>query len=105
MLSNGENYCYSANSMQTKSHIEFHLKDYAKSLNTMIASVNISSIHISQTQADKFREDYAALMKTLEKLLLFVTQSLDRIQTACSICRQHACQKSDYRNQQNHKNN
>jgi tetratricopeptide (TPR) repeat protein len=65
MLSNGENYCYLANSMQTKSHIEFYLKDYASSLNTMIASVNISSIHISQTQADKFREDYAALMKTL----------------------------------------
>jgi hypothetical protein len=53
--------------MQTKSHIEFYLKDYANSLNTMIASVNICSLHISQTQADKFREEYAALMKTLEK--------------------------------------
>jgi hypothetical protein len=65
MLSNGENYCYLANTMQTKSYIEFYLKDYANSLNTMIAGVNIASIHISQTQADKFREDYAALMKTL----------------------------------------
>jgi tetratricopeptide (TPR) repeat protein len=67
LLESGENYCYLANTMQTKSHIEFYLKDYANSLNTMIASVNICSLHISQTQADKFREDYAALMKTLEK--------------------------------------
>jgi tetratricopeptide (TPR) repeat protein len=67
MLSNGENYCYLANSMQTKSRIEFYLKNYAKSLKSMIAGVNIASLHISQTQADKFREDYAELMKTLEK--------------------------------------
>ncbi len=67
LLESGENYCYLANSLQTKSHIEFHLKDYANSLNTMIGSVNICSLHISQTQADKFREDYAELLKTLEK--------------------------------------
>jgi tetratricopeptide (TPR) repeat protein len=66
LLESGENYCYLANSMQTKSHIEFYLKDYANSLKTMIGSVNIASLHISQTQADKFREDYAVLLKTLE---------------------------------------
>ncbi len=67
MLSDGENYCYLANSMQTKSHIEFYLKDYENSLKSMIASVNIASFQISQTQADKFREEYAKLLKDLEK--------------------------------------
>jgi tetratricopeptide (TPR) repeat protein len=62
-LSNGENYCYLANSMQTKSHIEFYLKDYANSLKTMIASVNIASLHISQTQANKFIDTYADLQR------------------------------------------
>jgi tetratricopeptide (TPR) repeat protein len=64
MLSDGENYCYLANSMQTKSHIEFYLKDYLQSMETMIASVNIASIHISQTQAKKFMEEYVKLRKT-----------------------------------------
>ncbi len=64
ILSDGENYCYLANSMQTKSHIEFHLKDYAASLETMIASVNIASLHVSKTQAKKFIDDYVELQKT-----------------------------------------
>jgi tetratricopeptide (TPR) repeat protein len=63
MLENGENYCYLANSMQTKSHIEFYLKDYVASAETWIASVNIASIHISQTQAKKFIEEYVELLK------------------------------------------
>jgi hypothetical protein len=63
ILSNGENYCYLANSMQTKSHIEFYLKDYVASAETWIASVNIASIHISQTQAKKFIEEYVELLK------------------------------------------
>jgi glycine/serine hydroxymethyltransferase len=49
--------------MQTKSHIEFYLKDYANSLKTMIASVNIASLHISQTQANKFIDTYADLQR------------------------------------------
>jgi tetratricopeptide (TPR) repeat protein len=79
LLESGENYCYLANTMQTKSHIEFYLKDYANSLNTMIASVNIAAIHISQSQAKKFREDYAELMKNLGENKSFVTQSLNRV--------------------------
>jgi tetratricopeptide (TPR) repeat protein len=67
ILSSGENYCYLANSMQTKSHIEFYLKNYEASIETMIASVNIASIHISQSQAKKFIDAYAELLKTLEK--------------------------------------
>jgi tetratricopeptide (TPR) repeat protein len=63
MLSNGENYCYLANSMQTKSHIQLYLKDYVAAQETMIASVNIASIHISQTQAKKFIEEYVELQK------------------------------------------
>jgi tetratricopeptide (TPR) repeat protein len=63
MLENGENYCYLANSIQTKSHIEFYLKDYVASAETWIASVNIASIHISQTQAKKFIEEYVELQK------------------------------------------
>jgi tetratricopeptide (TPR) repeat protein len=63
MLSNGENYCYLANSMQTKSHIQLYLKDYVAAQETMIASVNIASIHISQTQAKKFIEEYVELLK------------------------------------------
>jgi hypothetical protein len=50
--------------MQTKSHIEFYLKDYVASAETWIASVNIASIHISQTQAKKFIEEYVKLRKT-----------------------------------------
>jgi tetratricopeptide (TPR) repeat protein len=63
MLSDGENYCYLANAKQTKSHIEFHLKDYAASLETMIAGVNIASIHVSKSQAEKFIDEYAELQK------------------------------------------
>jgi tetratricopeptide (TPR) repeat protein len=65
LLESGENYCFLANALQTKSHIEFYLKQYSASLDTLIASVNIAAIHISHTQADKFRKDYAELMKTL----------------------------------------
>jgi tetratricopeptide (TPR) repeat protein len=64
ILSDGENYCYLANSMETKSHIELYLKDYASSLQTMTAGVNIAAIHISQSQAKKFIEAYAELLKT-----------------------------------------
>ncbi len=67
MLEDGENYCYYANSMQTKSHIEYHLNDYEASLETMIASVNIAAIHVSQTQAKKFVKDYAELQKTFNQ--------------------------------------
>jgi tetratricopeptide (TPR) repeat protein len=63
MLQNGENYCYFANSMQTKSHIQLYLKDFAESQETMIASVNIASIHISKTQAKKFIDDYVKLLE------------------------------------------
>jgi tetratricopeptide (TPR) repeat protein len=63
MLSDGENYCYLANSTQTKSHIQLYLKDYVAAQETMIASVNIASIHISQTQAKKFIEEYVELLK------------------------------------------
>ncbi len=65
MLKKGENYCYLANSMQTKSHIEFYLKDYSASMETMIASVNIASVHISQTQAKNFIDTYVRLQKTV----------------------------------------
>jgi tetratricopeptide (TPR) repeat protein len=64
ILSDGENYCYLANSMQTKSHIELYLKDYSVSMETMIAGVNIASIHISQSQAKKFTDIYVELLKT-----------------------------------------
>jgi tetratricopeptide (TPR) repeat protein len=63
ILENGENYCYLANSTQTKSHIQLYLKDYVAAQETMIASVNIASIHISQTQAKKFIEEYVELQK------------------------------------------
>ena len=52
-----------ANSMQTKSHIQLYLKDYAASLETMIASVNIASLHVSKTQAKKFMDEYVELLK------------------------------------------
>jgi tetratricopeptide (TPR) repeat protein len=67
MLSDGENYCYLANSTQTKSHIQFYLKDYAASLETMIASFNIASIHISREQANKFIEANAELLEKANK--------------------------------------
>lgn len=50
--------------MQTKSHIELYLKDYAASMETMIAGINIASIHISQSQAKKFTDAYVELLKT-----------------------------------------
>jgi tetratricopeptide (TPR) repeat protein len=61
ILSDGENYCYLANSMQTKSRIQFHLKNYSESMETIVAAINIASIHISPTQAKKFIDDYAEL--------------------------------------------
>jgi tetratricopeptide (TPR) repeat protein len=63
MLSDGENYCYLANSMQTKSHIQLYLKDYVAASETMVACVNIASIQISPTQAKKFIEEYVKLLK------------------------------------------
>jgi tetratricopeptide (TPR) repeat protein len=63
ILENGENYCYLANSMQTKSHILFCIKDYVAAQETMIASVNIASIQISKTQAKRFIEQYVELQK------------------------------------------
>jgi tetratricopeptide (TPR) repeat protein len=67
ILQDGENYSYLANSTQTKSHIEFYLNDYAVSLNTMVASVTIASIHVSKALADKFIEEYAAMQKKFYK--------------------------------------
>jgi hypothetical protein len=55
------------NSLQTKSHIEFYLKDYEASLSTMIASVNIASIHVSRKQARKFISAYTKLKENLAK--------------------------------------
>jgi tetratricopeptide (TPR) repeat protein len=63
ILKNGENYCYLANSMQTKSHIQLYMKDFVAAQETLIASVNIASIHISQSQAKKFIEEYVKLQK------------------------------------------
>jgi tetratricopeptide (TPR) repeat protein len=63
ILENGENYCYLANSMQTKSHIQLYMKDFVTAQETLIASVNVASIHISQSQAKKFIEEYVKLQK------------------------------------------
>jgi tetratricopeptide (TPR) repeat protein len=63
ILENGENYCYLANSMETKSHIQSYLKDTAGSIKTMVACSNIASLHISMEQADKFIERYAELLE------------------------------------------
>jgi tetratricopeptide (TPR) repeat protein len=63
ILANGENYCYLANSMQTKSHVQLYLKNHVEASETMIASVNIASIHISKNQAKKFIEEFVELQK------------------------------------------
>jgi tetratricopeptide (TPR) repeat protein len=63
ILENGENYCYLANSMQTKSHIQLYMKNFVAAQETMIAGVHIASIRISQTQAKKFIEEYVELLK------------------------------------------
>jgi tetratricopeptide (TPR) repeat protein len=65
ILSNGENYCYLANSMQTKSHIHLYMKDFVAAQETMIACVNTASIRISQSQAKKFIEEYVELQKKM----------------------------------------
>jgi hypothetical protein len=39
------------------------MKDYVSAQETMIASVNIASIQISQTQAKRFIEEYVELQK------------------------------------------
>ncbi len=54
MLSDGENYCYLANSMETKSRIELELKDYTNYAKTIVACINIASLHISREQENKF---------------------------------------------------
>jgi cyclopropane fatty-acyl-phospholipid synthase-like methyltransferase len=62
MLQRGENYCRLVNSMETKSHIELKLKDYTNYTKTMVACINIASIHISQKQADKFIDALAKML-------------------------------------------
>lgn len=63
MLENGENYCYLANSLQTKCHIELSLDKEAESLETLVASSIIASIHISRAQEKKFIGEYAKLLR------------------------------------------
>ncbi len=62
MLSDGENYCYLANSMETKSRIELELKDYTNYAKTIVACINIASLHISHLQADKFIDSLAEVL-------------------------------------------
>jgi tetratricopeptide (TPR) repeat protein len=68
MLKKGENYCYLVNSMETKSRIELELKDYKNYAKTIVACINIASIHISHRQADKFIDSLADLLSNLGSL-------------------------------------
>ncbi len=62
MLQKGENYCYLVNSIETKCQILLKMKDYETYAKTIVACINIASIHISHRQADKFIDSLAEVL-------------------------------------------
>jgi AraC-like DNA-binding protein len=44
MLSDGENYCYLENAIQTKSHIQLYLKDYSELAKTIVEAIRIVNL-------------------------------------------------------------
>jgi AraC-like DNA-binding protein len=49
MLKRGENYSYLVNSMETKSHIQLYLKDYAESVKTIVEAIKIVNLFSKRT--------------------------------------------------------
>jgi tetratricopeptide (TPR) repeat protein len=63
MLSEGDNYCYRANTYQTKSEIELSMNNLQESFETIIRSIHIANLHVSNEQAKKFIDEYIELLK------------------------------------------
>jgi AraC-like DNA-binding protein len=49
ILKRGENYSYLVNSMETKSHIQLYLKDYAESVKTTVEAIKIINLFSKKT--------------------------------------------------------
>jgi tetratricopeptide (TPR) repeat protein len=63
MLPEDGNYYRTANTYQTKSKIELGLNKFSESFETIIKSIHIANLHISNEQAKKFIGEYVELLK------------------------------------------
>jgi tetratricopeptide (TPR) repeat protein len=63
MLPEDGNYYRTANTYQTKSKIELGMNKFPESFETIIKSIHIADLHISNEQAKKFIGEYIELLK------------------------------------------
>jgi tetratricopeptide (TPR) repeat protein len=63
MLPKDNNYYRIANTYKTKSKIELCLNKFSESFETIIKSIHIANLHISNEQAKKFIGEYIELLK------------------------------------------
>jgi tetratricopeptide (TPR) repeat protein len=63
MLPEGDNYYRIANTYKTKSKIELCMNKFSESFETIIKSIQIADLHISNEQAKKFIGEYIELLK------------------------------------------
>jgi tetratricopeptide (TPR) repeat protein len=63
MLPENDNYYRIANTYQTKSKIELCMNKFSESFETIIKSIHIANLHISNEQAKKFIGEYIELLK------------------------------------------
>ncbi len=64
MLPEDDNYYRIAITYQTKSKIELCLNKFSESFETIIKSIHIANLHISNEQAKKFTGEYIELLKS-----------------------------------------
>jgi tetratricopeptide (TPR) repeat protein len=63
MLPEDNNYYRIANTYQTKSKIELGMNKFSESFETIIKSIHIADLHISNEQAKRFIGEYIELLK------------------------------------------
>jgi tetratricopeptide (TPR) repeat protein len=63
VLPEDNNYYRIANTYQTKSKIELCMNKFSESFETIIKSIHIANLHISNDQAKKFTGEYIELLK------------------------------------------
>jgi tetratricopeptide (TPR) repeat protein len=63
MLPKDDNYYRIANTYKTKSKIELCMNKFSESFETIIKSIHIANLHISNEQAKKFIGEYIELLK------------------------------------------
>jgi tetratricopeptide (TPR) repeat protein len=63
VLPEDNNYYRIANTYQTKSKVELCMNKFSESFETIIKSIHIANLHISNDQAKKFIGEYIELLK------------------------------------------